>query len=156
MNGNDFFSRLRARRSALVRTRPRPNLPAAALYLEWLPGASSRKLLDVDGKEHVLADGVIQSNYRLAHGAEGEALIAKHWAKAAPPPQEPVRHVESAPPAPARAAAPVAPVKPVAKPAAAPAKASKKTAAKKPAAKKPAAKKAPAKKPAVKKPAKRK
>lgn len=88
---SDFFDRLRARRSVLKRTRKRDDLPEAVLYLEWVGGEGARRLLDPEGKEHVLPDAVVQSNYKSATKAEGKKLIEKYWADHAAKKQEPIR-----------------------------------------------------------------
>ena len=75
---NDFLSKARAQRTVLKRT-TRQALPSPVLYMEWLTGESRRKVLDVDGKEHLLTDLVVQSNYKLVTGAQAKELIAKHW-----------------------------------------------------------------------------
>lgn len=85
----DFFSKLRARRSVLKRTRDRADLPGAVLYLEWIGGEAKRKVLDTDGNEHTLADVVLQSNYKVVNRPQAKELIAKHWAEAAAPKQTP-------------------------------------------------------------------
>lgn len=89
---DDFFSKLRARRSVLTRTRKRTELPTAVLYLEWVGGEAKRKLLDPEGNEHTLSDTVIQSNYKVASKSQAKALIEKHWAEAVAPKQTPVSH----------------------------------------------------------------
>lgn len=76
---NDFLSKARAQKSVLKRTRPSQELPSPVLYMEWLAGEARRKVLDTDGKEHVLSDLVVQSNYKLVTGAQAKELIAKHW-----------------------------------------------------------------------------
>ena len=137
---NQFFDRLRPRRSVLQRTRRREEFPEIAFYVEWLPATSQRKVLDAEGKEHTLDDTVLESNYKLASGGTAKKLIAKHWAKeeakkgtpyVAPKPEpEPKPEKKAkAEPAPAKKATKKAVKKPAAK------KATKKV-AKKPAAKK--------------------
>lgn len=91
---SDFFERLRARRSVLKRTRKREDLPEAVLYLEWIGGEGARKLLDPEGKEHVLPDAVVESNYKSASKAEGKKLIEKYWKQQAAKKQEPIRKAE--------------------------------------------------------------
>jgi hypothetical protein len=88
----DFFTRLRVRRSVLKRTTRRKSLPEAVLYLEWLGGEASRRLLDVERQEHVLTDDVIQSNYKLVSNAQAKKLIASHWQDEAAQAGEPVRN----------------------------------------------------------------
>ena len=76
----DFFSKLRIQKSVLKRTRKRDDLPREALYVEWLSGEGRRKVLDTRGKEHLITDKVLQSNYKLATGSDAKKLIATHWA----------------------------------------------------------------------------
>ncbi len=83
MQNNDILQKARIRRSVLKRTRPRTDLPDVVLYVEWLAGQGKRKVLDAEGKEHLLDDTVVQSQYRLVSGAEAKTLLAKHWAKIA-------------------------------------------------------------------------
>ena len=87
----DTFSKLRPRRSVLKRTTKRPDLPAAVLYVEWLGGEMSRKVVDAEGKEHVLTDATMQSHYKLVSGPSAKELIEAHWAKLAAEPQAPAR-----------------------------------------------------------------
>ena len=68
-----------------------PDLPATVLYLEWLGGETSRKVLDSERKEHVLTDAVVQSHYKVVSGPQAKELIEAHWAKDAAEPQAPVR-----------------------------------------------------------------
>ena len=88
---NEFFDRLRMRRSVLKRTTKKKELPEAVLYLEWLGGETSRKVMDPEGTEQVLTDHVLESNYKLVSNAEAKKLIAAHWSKQVAKPQEPVR-----------------------------------------------------------------
>jgi hypothetical protein len=88
---SDFFDRLRIRKSVLKRTTKRKELPEAVLYLEWLSGEARRRLLDVARKEHLLADDVIQSNYKLVSNAQAKKMIASHWKEDVAAPQQPVR-----------------------------------------------------------------
>lgn len=87
----DFFDRLRVRKSVLKRTTKRKELPEAVLYVEWLSGEARRRLLDAERKEHVLADDVVQSNYKLVNNAQAKKLIASHWKEDVAAPQKPVR-----------------------------------------------------------------
>ena len=80
----DFFGKLRPYKSVLKRTRPRHELPTQLLYVDWLAGEGKRKLVDMQGAEHVLTDKVLQSNYKLSTGAAAKALIKEHWADANP------------------------------------------------------------------------
>ena len=82
---SDFFSKLRIQKSVLKRTRKRDDLPREALYIEWLAGEGKRKVLDTRGKEHLITDKVLQSNFKLATGADAKKLIATHWAPQDPP-----------------------------------------------------------------------
>lgn len=77
---NDFLTKARARRSVLKRTRGRSDLPSPVLYMEWLSGEMKRRVIDVEGHEHLLADAVVQSYYRLVTGGQAKDLIAAHWA----------------------------------------------------------------------------
>lgn len=76
---NDFLSKARPGRTVLQCTRPRADLPNVVLYLEWLSGVSKRRVVDNKGQEHILADKILQSNYKLIPAAQADALIAKHW-----------------------------------------------------------------------------
>lgn len=87
----DFFTRLRVRKSVLKRTTPRKALPEAVLYVEWLSGEASRRLLDAGCNEHVLTDDVIQSNYKLVNNAQAKKLIESHWQDEVAKAGEPVR-----------------------------------------------------------------
>jgi hypothetical protein len=78
---NDFLTKARAMKSVLKRTRGRAELPSPVLYMEWLSGEMKRRVLDTDGKEHLLPDAVVQSNYKLVTGGQAKELIAEHWAK---------------------------------------------------------------------------
>jgi hypothetical protein len=89
---SDFFARLRVRRSVLKRTTKRKDLPEAVLYLEWLSGEAKRKVLDGAGQEHVFADDLLQSNFKLVNNAEAQKLIDAHWKKHVAEPQAPVRN----------------------------------------------------------------
>ena len=84
MTVKDSLSKLRVFKSVLKRTRNREELPREALYVEWLAGEGKRKLLDTRGKEHIITDKLLQSNYRLATGSDAKKLIAAHWADANP------------------------------------------------------------------------
>ena len=76
---SDFLSKARTRRTVLKRTRDRADLPSPVLYMEWLAGESKRRVLDTAGKEHLLTDNVVQSNYKLMTGAQAKELIEQHW-----------------------------------------------------------------------------
>ncbi len=76
----DLLQKIRPRRSVLERSRPLPELPTCVFYLEWLAGEGKRRVIDTEGNEHLLKDGVVQSYYRLAKTSKAEALISKHWA----------------------------------------------------------------------------
>ena len=80
----DFFGKLRPYKTVLKRTRPRNELPAQLLYVDWLSGEGKRKLLDLEGTEHCITDKVLQSNYKMATGAAAKKLIKEHWAEANP------------------------------------------------------------------------
>lgn len=85
---NDFLSKARANRSVLKRTSGSAQLPSPVLYVEWLSGEMKRKVLDKEGKEHMLADKVLMSSYKLVTGAQAKDLIAEHWPKALEPAAE--------------------------------------------------------------------
>lgn len=82
----DYLSKARAHRSVFKKTRGRSDLPSPVLYLAWLSGDSKRRVLDTEGHEHDLQDGVLQSNYKLMTGAQAKELIAAHWADRAASP----------------------------------------------------------------------
>jgi len=84
MAPKDFLEKLRPNKTVLIRTRPRQELPAELLYVEWLVNEGKRKLLDHGGDEHVIADKLLQSNYKIATGAAAKKLIKEHWPKPAP------------------------------------------------------------------------
>jgi hypothetical protein len=89
---SDFFSKMRSRRTVLVRTRKRPDLPETLLYVGGSGGDGKRTVLDPAGKEQRLAEAVLQSHYRLATGSDAEKLIADQWPKEVTAPQAPVRN----------------------------------------------------------------
>ena len=100
----DLLDKMRARRTVLIRTTKRPDLPESALYLEWLGGQASRKVLGADHKEHILTDAIVRSNFKLASGPEAEVLVTQHWGNDVAEPQQPIRKSEQdAPPAPKKA-----------------------------------------------------
>ncbi len=74
-----ILDKLRPRRTVLIRTTKKTDLPETALYVEWLGGEMSRKLLDAAHKEHVVSDQDLLSNFKIASGPEAEKLIAEHW-----------------------------------------------------------------------------
>lgn len=78
---NDFLTKARARRSVLKRTSGPTDLPSPILYMEWLSGEAKRRVLDTAGKEHLLTDNVLQSNYKLVTGSQAKTLIDEHWPK---------------------------------------------------------------------------
>lgn len=80
---NDFLSKARPGRTVLKRTQPRADLPRLVLYTEWLAGEMRRRVIDTEGKEHVLADTVVQSAYKLVTGGQAEELLQKHWPRQA-------------------------------------------------------------------------
>jgi hypothetical protein len=80
---NDFLSKVRAGRTVLKKTSGPSNLPTPVLYVEWLSGASKRRLKDTAGADHALTDRVVQSHYRTVTKGQAEALIAEHWPEAA-------------------------------------------------------------------------
>ena len=87
----DMLQKLRPRRTVLIRTTKKTDLPESVLYVEWLGGEMSRKVLDAEHKEHVLTDQILLSNYKISGGPEAETLIAKHWTQDQPKPQKPAR-----------------------------------------------------------------
>lgn len=147
---SDFFRHFHARETVLKRTQERPGLPRLLLYVEWLAGQMSRRVIDATGKEHVLTDNVLQSSYRMLTGAQAEESLRDHW-----PTYAAERATSTSTPAPAKSAA--APAKEAAKaPAKVAAKPAPKTVEAKPAEKKTATSKPAAKsatKPAAAKPA---
>lgn len=88
----DILQKLRPRRTVLKRTTKKAELPEAALYLEWLGGEMSRKVVDTAKKEHILSDQLLLSNYKIASSAEAEKLIAEHWKTEQPKKQATVRN----------------------------------------------------------------
>jgi len=80
----DFLGKLRPYKSVLQRTRPRHELPTQLLYVDWISGEGKRKLLDLEGNEHVITDKLLQSNYKLTTGASAKKLIKDNWASANP------------------------------------------------------------------------
>lgn len=80
-----FLDRMQTRRSVLKRTRGRPDLPALVLYLETVSGQPKRRVVDAEGKEHVLDESVLQSQYKLVTGAQAKDLHARHWPNLQPP-----------------------------------------------------------------------
>jgi hypothetical protein len=79
-----FLEKLRPYKSVVRRTRAKADLPEELLYADWLGGEGSRKMIDLQGNEHVITDKVLQSNYKLATGAYAKKLIKEHWADANP------------------------------------------------------------------------
>ncbi len=79
-----MLDKLRPRRTVLIRTTKKADLPEAALYIEWLGGEMSRKLLDAAHKEFVVSDQDLLSNFKIASGPEAEKLIGEHWKKDQP------------------------------------------------------------------------
>jgi len=74
-----MLDKMQTRRTVLKRTRPRADLPALALYVESVAGQPKRRVLDTEGKEHVLEDTLLQSQYRLLTGPQAKELIDQHW-----------------------------------------------------------------------------
>ncbi|OGQ83162.1 MAG: hypothetical protein A2289_02365 [Deltaproteobacteria bacterium RIFOXYA12_FULL_58_15] len=85
-----YFDKLRVKRTVLERSTGRKDLPKLVLYTEWLPPAQ-RKVVDTEGKEHVLDDKVVESHYGVVTGKQGKSLIDKHWKDEKAKAQEPVR-----------------------------------------------------------------
>lgn len=84
MSVQTFLERLRPYKTVVQRTRPRPELPAQLLYTAWVVGEGKRKLLDLEGEEHLLPEKVLESNYKIATGSLAKKLIKEHWANAKP------------------------------------------------------------------------
>ena len=80
----NFLEKLRPYKSVVRRTRPQKDLPEELLYADWLGGEGKRKLIDLQGNEHVLTDKVLQSNSKMATGSYAKKLIKEHWADANP------------------------------------------------------------------------
>ena len=80
----DFFGKLRPYKSVLKRTKPLKELPAELLYVHGLTGEGKRKLLDIESKEHILSDKLLQSAYKMSSGAVAKTRIKEHWASAKP------------------------------------------------------------------------
>jgi len=83
-----MLEKMQTRRTVLKRTRPRADLPALALYVETVAGQPKRKVLDTDGKEHVLDETLLQSQYKLVTGPQAKELIDQHWPKAKEEPKK--------------------------------------------------------------------
>jgi hypothetical protein len=79
-----LLDKMQTRKTVLKRTRTRPDLPSLVLYLETVSGQPKRRVLDAEGKEHLLDESVLQSQYKLVTGAQAKELIDKHWPKARP------------------------------------------------------------------------
>ena len=158
MASRTYFDKLRARKTVLKRTKKSDTLPDMVFYLEWLGSTGKRRVLDLDGAEHVLDDRVVETHYKLMTGKKAKAMIAEHWSKETIAPQAPVVGAKSdAPvskPKPAKKVAKKAPAKPAKKVAAKPAKKTAKKTTKK--ATKKAAKKTTKKKTTKKKVTKKK
>ncbi len=88
---NDYFSKWRANRTVLVRTKAGADLPESLLYVGGDGGDGKRAVLGPDGKEQRIADPVLQSHYKLATGTKADELIASQWPKARAQPQKPAR-----------------------------------------------------------------
>ncbi|MBT6179191.1 MAG: hypothetical protein HOI23_18245 [Deltaproteobacteria bacterium] len=80
----NFLEKLRPYKSVVRRTRAKAELPEELLFADWLGGEGARKMIDVQGNEHILTDKVLQSNYKMATGAYAKKLIKEHWADANP------------------------------------------------------------------------
>ena len=90
---SEFFDRLRMRRSVLKRTTRRKDLPEAVLYLEWLGGEMSRKVMDPEGNKQVITDHLLESNFKLVNKKTQENPVSGYVHiiasdKTASPPQE--------------------------------------------------------------------
>ena len=81
-----FFEKLRPYKTVLQRTRPRHELPVAALYVRTLVGEGKHQVLDAGSAEHLITDKLLESNYKMATGATAKKLIKEHWANAKPQP----------------------------------------------------------------------
>ena len=77
-----MLDKMQTRRTVLKRTRPRADLPALALYVETVSGQPKRKVLDTEGKEHVIEETLLQSQYKVVTGPQAKDLIDQHWPKA--------------------------------------------------------------------------
>ena len=64
------------------------------LYIEWLGGENKRRLMGPDGTEHVLADKLVESYYKIAGKHDGNKLIEAHWSEEVAKAQEPVRKAD--------------------------------------------------------------
>ncbi|MBN1960311.1 MAG: hypothetical protein JW841_05145 [Deltaproteobacteria bacterium] len=78
---NPFFDKMQTCRTVLKRTRSKSDLPDVVLYLENVSGLPKRKVLDTQGKEHLIDDAVLQSQYKFATGSQAKEYISKHWSK---------------------------------------------------------------------------
>ena len=76
---HDPFPKVRAKRTVFKRTRSRPELPVLVLYIEQVAGEAKRRVKDIDGNEHLIADTVLQSHFRMVSKTQATALIAEHW-----------------------------------------------------------------------------
>jgi hypothetical protein len=77
-----MLDKMQTKRTVLKRTRSRADLPALVLYLETVSGQPKRRVLDADGKEHLIDESVLQSQYKLVTGPQAKDLIDKHWPSA--------------------------------------------------------------------------
>jgi hypothetical protein len=77
-----MLDKMQTRRTVLKRTRPRPDLPGLVLYVEAVAGQPRRKVIDPEGKEHVIDEKVLQSMYKLLPGPQAQELLDKNWPKA--------------------------------------------------------------------------
>lgn len=84
-----LLDKMQTRKTVLKRTRTRADLPALVLYLETVSGQPKRRVLDSEGKEHVIDESVLQSQYRLVSGGQAKELIDKHWPHQKQPPGKP-------------------------------------------------------------------
>ena len=83
-----MLEKMQIRRTVLKRTRPRADLPALALYVETVAGQTKRKVLDTEGKEHVIDETLLQSQYKVVTGPQAKELIDQHWPKAKEEPKK--------------------------------------------------------------------
>ena len=79
MQSQSFLDRLQTKRTVLKRTKNRAELPELVLYLETVAGQPKRRVLDTEGKEHLLDETILQSHYKLITWSQAKELLPKHW-----------------------------------------------------------------------------
>lgn len=92
---SQFFDRLRPRRTVLKRTKPAPDLPKLVLYAEWVQASAQRKVIDEEGKEHLIPDRTLESHYKQVGGGTAKSLIEAHWAEQKAKAQTPIRTAQT-------------------------------------------------------------